>query len=56
MSPHCTMIDTTFKEMNKTILFGFTEIRRKLKSRTGHWSVRDFNFLRILRFGKLLSA
>ena len=23
------------------------KIRRKLKSRTGHWSVRDFNFLRI---------
>ena len=25
------------------------KIRGKLKSRTGHWSVRDFNFVRILR-------
>ena len=25
--------------------------RRKLKSRTGHWSVRDFNFPRILGIG-----
>ena len=27
---------------------GILQIRGKLKSRTGHWSVRDFNFLGFL--------